>query len=594
MHHLTEILALVAVMGVAAQWLGWRLHIPTIVLLGLAGLVAGPITGLIRPSEALGETFRPLIQIGVAAILFEGGLSLRLHELRATLPVVRRLVTVAVPLSLGLGAASAHWIGGLSWPVAVVFGAIIVVTGPTVVLPLLRQARLRKRPASLLKWEGIVNDPTGALLAVVAFEYFTGPGAGNLGGSLGELTLGIVASAGLGGLAGWLTGRAFIAGQVPEYLKGPMALAGALGVFALSNLLLHEAGLVAATAFGLVLGNMGLPAIEELRRFKENVAVLLVSGIFLLLTADLDPLILGTLGWRDAALLCVLLVLVRPLAIALATAGTAITWQERVLVGWIGPRGVVAAAVAGVFGPALVAAGFADGERLLPLVFALIGVTVVLHGFSLPWLARRLDLSARSRNGLLISGAGAWSTGLAATLTRYEVPVLLADSSYHRLRRARHSGLPVYFGELLSEHAEAELELGDYGSLLAVSANDAYNALVCAQFAQVFGREHVFQFAPSPKASERRQPAKTARGRSLFDPETQYEDLEQRWYQGWTFQATSITEGFRIDALLAVLPDGAIPLMVIRDGPGVRLLPAGSQLKAVPGERVLWFGLKPD
>ncbi len=594
MTHLAEALALVAVLGLAAQWLGWRLHIPTIVLLGLFGVLVGPVFDLIHPSEALGDAFQPLIQLSVAAILFEGGLSLRWHELRQASTGVKRLVTVAPVLSLVLGAAAGYAIGGLSWPVAVVFGAIIVVTGPTVILPLLRQARLLRRPASFLKWEGIVNDPTGALMAVVAFEYFATPGRATLGHSLFELVSGILGAGALGALAGWLLGRTYLAGQVPEYLKGPMALAAALGVFALANLALDDAGLVAATVLGIMLGNMGLPSIEEIRRFKEYTAIILVSAIFLLLTADLDPAILLALDWRGAALIAAVLFLVRPIAIGIATAGTDMSWQERVLVGWIAPRGIVAAAVAGVFGPALTDRGFAGGELLLPLVFLLILTTVVLHGFSLPWLARRLELSAKSRDGLLICGASPWSTGLATTLHREKVPILLADGSWSRLRAARHAGLPVYFGEILSEEAEIDIETGELGSLLAASSNDAYNALVCAEFAPEFGRHRVFQLAAPGNGHPKRRPGAASRGRALLDAETRYEDLQRNWYRGWTFKVTGITDEFTWDDLLAALPDGALPLMAIDDENGVRLASAEQPLRAEPGERVLWFGLKPD
>jgi NhaP-type Na+/H+ or K+/H+ antiporter len=589
MTQLTETLALVAVLGLGAQWLGWRFKIPAIVLLTLCGLLLGPVFGIVRPSEALGEAFQPLIKLGVAAILFEGGLNLRLSELKKASAGVNRLITVAVALSLVFGAAAARWIGGLSWPVAVIFGAIVVVTGPTVILPLLRQARLRRRPASYLKWEGIVNDPTGALLAVAAFEYFVSSGQASIGHSLVSLALGLAVAGGLGGVGGWLLGRAYLAGLVPEYLKGSMALAAALGVYALSNLVLEEAGLVAATVMGLVLGNMGLPSITELRRFKESVAVLLVSGIFLLLTADLDPQIMLRLDWRSVTLLAAILLLVRPLAVGLATLGAGMSWQERALVGWIAPRGVVAAAVAGVFGPALAAQGYAGGELLLPLVFALILITVVVHGFSLGWLARRLGLSATGEGGLLIAGAGPWSTGLATALHKLEVPVLVADSAWHRLRHARLAGIPVYFGELLSEQAESSLELGEVRSLLAVTSNDAYNALVCAYYAAELGRQRVYQL-PAEEVAEQRRLAPTARGLTAFAEGVRFEDLERNWYGGWTFQGTNITEDFGQAAFLAGLPQEAVVLLVITAKGAVRVIAAEQPLKAEPGDRVLWFG----
>ncbi len=591
MHHLTEILALLAVLGIGAQWLGWRLQIPSIVLLSLCGLAIGPVFGILRPSEALGDAYQPLIKLAVAAILFEGGLSLRLAELRLAAAGVNRLVTVSVMLMLSLGALAAHQIAGLSWPVALVFGAITVVTGPTVILPLLRQARLRRRPASYLKWEGIVNDPIGAVLVVVIFQYFVGADAGDLQDTLLHMGAGVGVAVLLGGVGGWLLGRAFLAGMVAEYLKGPVALAAALGAYAISNLVLEEAGLIAATVMGVVLGNMNLPSIGELRRFKEYIAVMLVSMVFLLLTADLDPQIMKALDWRSIALVVVVIFVIRPIAVWLSTIGAGMTRQERTLVGWIAPRGVVAAAVAGVFGPALAEQGFAGAELLLPIVFTLILSTVVLHGFSLGRLARRLDLSATRRGGLIIAGATAWSSGLATALHQLEVPVIVADNAWHRLRKARLAGVPVYFGELLSEHAETSLELGAYGSLLATTNNDAYNALVCAHYAPELGRQQVFQLADQ-EVTEARRPSPAARGRHAFSNDIQYEDLQRHWYRGWGFHNTGITEQFTLEQFQADLPEEAIPILVIGKDQQVRLIEPGKTAKAGPGEQVLWFGCR--
>jgi NhaP-type Na+/H+ or K+/H+ antiporter len=590
-HHLTEILALMAVLGLGAQWLGWRFQLPALVLLILTGLMIGPVLGIIRPSEALGDAYQPLIKLAVAAILFEGGLSLRWAELKKAAGGVNRLITVSVALSLALTAWAAHTIAGLSWPVALVFGAITIVTGPTVILPLLRQARLQRRPASYLKWEGIVNDPVGAVLVVVIFDYFAGSGTHSVGDSLLRLVTGVGVAAVVGGAGAWLLGRAFLAGQVPEYLKGPIALAGALGAYALSNLVLDEAGLIAATVFGVVLGNMNLPSISEIRRFKEYIALLLVTAVFLLLTADLDPAIMLAMDWRSAALIVAVIVLVRPAAVWISTIGAGMSWQERTLVGWIAPRGVVAAAVAGIFGPALAAQGYAGAEELLPLVFTLILTTVVLHGFSLSWLARRLELSARRTGGLIIAGGTAWSSGLARALHEREVPVIVADNAWHRLRGARLAGAPVYFGELLSEHAEHSLELGAYGNLLAVTNNDAYNALVCAHFAPELGRQKVYQLA-TDEVAEPRRPSPAARGRIAFSDDIQYEDLQRHWYQGWGFHSTRISESFGMKDFHAQLPEDAIPILVIGVNKEVRVLEAGKTLKAEPDERILWFGCK--
>jgi len=341
----------------------------------------------------------------------------------------------------------------------------------------------------------------------------------------------------------------------------------------------------------VVLGNMSLPSIAEIRRFKEYIAVLLVSGIFLLLTADLDPHILAALDWRSAALIAAVVLVVRPVVVWTATIGAGMSWQERALVGWIAPRGVVAAAVAGVFGPLLAEHGMDGAELLLPLVFVLILVTVVLHGFSLRWLARGLHLSAQRQGGLILAGAGAWSSGLAKKLHELEVPVIVADSAWHRLRAARQAGVPVYFGELLSEHAEHSLELGAFSSLLATTNNDAYNALVCARFAPELGRQNIFQLATG-EVAEPRKPSPELRGRTAMSDEILYEDLQRRWYQGWSFRCSTLTETFDVEMLKTALPDDAVPVLVIGPKQEVRMLEAGKGLRAEPGEDVIWFGPK--
>lgn len=590
---LTLVLASIAVLGMAAQWLAWRLHMPAIVLLTVFGLLAGPVTGWLRPSQDLGGLLHPLIQLGVAAILFEGGLSLQFQELRHAASGVRRLVSVGVVIALLLGGLAAHYVGGLSWPVAWVFGAIVVVTGPTVIIPLLRQARLHKRPASFLKWEGIINDPTGALLAVLIFEYFLHAGGGGLQEMVARLGAGLALAVVLGAGGGWLLGVAFRRGWVAEYLKGPVALSAALGAYAVSNHVLDESGLLAATVMGVMLGNMRLPSIGEIKRFKEYVAIVLVSSVFMLLTADLDPKILLDLDWRSLALLLTLLFVVRPVTVFLATLGTDMRWQEKLLVGWIAPRGIVAAAIAGVFGPQLAAQGYAGAQLLLPLIFALIMLTVVAHGFSIGILARRLGLSANRRDGVLIVGASPWGTGLAEALKALAVPVMVADTSWHRLRAPRLAGVPIYYGELMSEVAEHRLEFNEMGYLFAATDNDAYNALVCTHFAAELGRHKVFQLPQyAQDEDDTKGVARTVRGMLTPSKEAQYEELQVYWYRGWRFQKTNLTEEFNYEDGVASLPEGAIPLALVREASEVVFISPERALKPRAGDVLIWFGAK--
>jgi len=587
----THQLVLLLALGVAAQWLAWRWHFPVIVLLSLAGLAAGPGLGWLNPQAMLGELLHPLIGLGVAVILFDGGLNLRAWELKTARAGVGRLTSVAALLSFTLGAGVAHWIGGLSWPVALVLGAILVVTGPTTIMPMLRHAGLNARTAAYLKWEAIINDPVGALLAVVIFQYFVFSGTdGDLLGALIALGLAGATAILLGMGSGYMTVEAFRRGYVPEYLKGPGLRAVVLAVCSASNAVQSEAGLLSVTLMGLTVGNLGLPSIDEMRRFKEYITILLVSGVFLLLTADLDPALLGALDWRLVALVAAMMLAVRPLAVLLAMLGSNVSWRDRLLLAWIAPRGIVAAAVAGVFAPEMAAAGYADAQLLVPVVFAMVFATVLANGLTLGWLARRLGLASSARQGVLIVGASPWTTELTRVLSELEVPVLLADSSWHRLRDARLAGLPVYFGEVLSERAEESLELSDIAVLLAATSNDAYNALVCNSLAPELRQENVYQL-PMDAADEGdpRGVARGVRGNIAFSETAVIDELLRRHHAGWSLRRTRLTERYSYEDHLRQCPQETLQLLTV--APDGTVTPGSVQhpVAARAGDTVVWF-----
>ena len=563
--HLVNVVAIIVIAGAAAQWIAWRFRIPAIVLLTLCGFILGPALGWVQPDRDLGDLLQPVVQLAVAVILFEGGLSLRFHELGQAGIGVRRLISVGLVLSFAIGAAAAHFIGGLSWPTATVFGAIIVVTGPTVIMPLLRQARLKARAASLLKWEGIVNDPLGALLAVIVFEYLllVGPET-QASAALLHVVPALLAAALIGWISGALLGRAYRSGWVPEFLKDPLMLALVLATFALGNLLLHEAGLLTVTVLGVTLGNAGLPSIQEIRRFKESITIALVSTLFIVLTANLDPSLLAQLRWREIALLAVIIFVARPAVVMLATLGSDLSWQERLLVGWIAPRGIVAAAVAAAFSQRMTEAGFADAEKILPLVFALILATVLLHGFTIGWVARKLGLASARDDGLLIVGASPWAIDLGVTLKALEVPVRIADASWHRLRPARLAGLDIHFGQVVSESADETLDLSTTGQVFAATDNDAYNALVCTRFANEFNRSSVFQLPMiGDDEHEHKGLAPGIRGRRAFSAGSLYEVMLERYFEGWRFQKTGLTETFGYDRYVEEIDDKLFAALVL-------------------------------
>ncbi len=593
-HHEAMMVAGLLALGVAAQWVAWRTRMPAIVLLAAAGLIAGPLTPgmFLDPEMMTGEVARVFVALGVAVILFEGGLSLERAELKVAAAGVRRLVYLGAPLAWLICAAAAHYVGGLGWPVALVFGAIMVVTGPTVIMPLLRQAALNRRTASYLKWEGIVNDPIGALLAVLVFQYFVFSASDvDPARILVNLVSGVAAAAALGGGVGWLISRAFLAGWVPEFLKSPVLLTLVLLVYELTNTVQPEAGLLAVTIMGIVVGNMNLPGLEDMRRFKEYITVVLVSLVFVVLTAGLQPGSFAALEVRGVLLVLVIMFVARPVTVWLATIGAGMDWQDRFLLGWIAPRGIVAAATAGVMGPGLVASGYPEGERLLPLVFAVIFATVIAHGFSLGWLSKRLGLSSPTRDGVLLVGASPWSVEFGRALHGLGAKVIIADRSWHNLRSARLAGLKVFYGEILSEFAEESVEVAHVQTVLAGTDNDAYNALVCTALAPEIGREKVFQLPMGEeKEADPRGVAGGLRGRMAFDKAAEYEYLWQRTIEGWEFSRTRLTDSYSYSDFLGDLPSKALQLAVVRgEGSRVILLAAASEMEPEPGDVVVYF-----
>ena len=378
----------IAVGGVVAQWIAARLRLPAIVLLFVFGLVIGPLLQILQPATAFGAGLRPMVGLAVAIVVFEGGLALDFRELRAAGDGVFRLTIVALPISFLLASVAAHVVAPMPWGPALLYGAITVVTGPTVVLPLLRNTRLQARPASFFKWEAIVNDPVGALMAAVVLAVMITEG--HQGASLAtEVFQGLAAAGALGVGAALLFRYLVHHDLVQESLKTPMLLALALGIYVVSNLVMAESGLGAATIFGIALANMRIRGLAELTRIKESLVVLIVSALFIVLTASLDRDLFARLTWSTGLLTAAMVFVVRPLTIALATLGSDLSLRERLLTGWIAPRGIVAAAVASVAGGRLSAAGHPGGELVMPAVFMLIASTMILHGFSLAPLARR-------------------------------------------------------------------------------------------------------------------------------------------------------------------------------------------------------------
>jgi len=554
--------------GVAAQWVAWRFRLPAIVLLFGLGLLLGPGLGVLHPSATLGWMFRPIVSLVVAIIVFEGGMALDFRQLREAGEGVVRLTMLALPINWLLGATAARYLAHLEWGTSLLFGAIITVTGPTVVMPLLRHTKLRPRVASFLRWEAIINDPIGAILSTLVLQVLAAQAQFGSGLSLlhavPEMLASAVEAIGAGIAPAYLVRYLFTRDLMPELLKTPMLLTMALLIFSVCNLGMEGAGLMGATVFGMALTNLRVPGVAELRRMKESLVVLLVSVLFIMLTADLHQAVLERLSLPILMLTLAVMFLVRPVGIFLSTLGTDLSWQERVFVGWIAPRGIVAAAVAGVSGIRLYDAGFKSADLIMPAVFAVIAATMIVHGFSLRPLARRLKLTLSDEPAVAIVGASPWAIDLASCLHDEGIPVLMVDNRASALIPATRRSLQVLRAEVLSQHGQEALEErpGDY--LIALTADGIYNGMICAHMAPHYGRQRVFQISPGvARLDFYHGLSRDARGKVLGEPAWNFTLMETLFEKGWRFRCHATSEG---DHAVFGSDDNRLDFLTIRRG----------------------------
>ncbi|MGL6382410.1 cation:proton antiporter [Aeromonas caviae] len=557
-------LAGIALISLLAQWLAWSVRVPAILFLLLSGLLLGPVTGLLDPDQLLGELLFPLVSLSVAIILFEGALTLHLTELKGIGKVVRNLCSTGMVTSFAVIGAASYFLLGLDWRVAMVLGAVLVVTGPTVIAPMLNVIRPVREVDKILRWEGIVIDPIGALFAVLVFEAVR---LGSQGDLVGHTLLALAKTVGVGSLigvgAGWLTTLLIRKDWLPVSLHKFGVLALVLVTFTLSDWLSHESGLLAVTVFGIWLANQEGLDLEEVLAFKEDLAVILISSLFILLAARLDLAQLWQLGPMVLALLCVVQFVARPLCILVSTRGSELPWRARALLAWIAPRGIVAAAVSASFAISMHEAGIEDADKLVPLVFAVIIFTVVLQSLTATPLARLLDMRQSAPNVWLLIGANSVARAIGKALADQGIPVQLSDPAWEHCKLARMGGLPCYFGNPQSEHAERHLPLTSISTVLALSPSRHNNALGVLHFAHLYGEEKVHSLRSSEQHGKANRESATFRARqNLFGADINFARLSGLLSRGGQIKATRLSDTFDWDQYQEANP-GAIPLFVL-------------------------------
>jgi NhaP-type Na+/H+ or K+/H+ antiporter len=590
-------LAGISLLAILAQLAAWRLRLPAILFLLLAGIVVGPVLGVLSPDALFGDLLFPLVSLAVAVILFEGSMTLRFSELQESGKTVRNLVTIGALITWLITSLATSFFIGFDFKLAMLFGAVVVVTGPTVIVPMLRTVRPNARISRILRWEGIIIDPLGALLAVLAFNFYVasataeGSTVAIIAWAFGEIVL-VGTAAGL--LAGFGLGRALHNYWIPDYLRSVVTLLLVFVVFVIADETVHESGLLAVTVFGITLANIKDIEIEDILDFKETLSILLISGLFILLAARVDAAALLSVGYGAPLLLATVMFVARPVAVMVSSLGSQLTFKERLLISWIGPRGIVCAAVAALFALRLEALGVPEAAIFVPLAFLIIVGTVVIQGLSSKHVARWLGVRDPAPSGVLIAGGGIVARRIAKALKTAGIKAVVADSYYENIRQARMDGLDTYFGNPMSEHADRHLEMAGIGKLFAMSGRPNQDAVLAMNFRPVFGALNIYELPINAEGvTAKHQLATRFRGKHLFDDEITYNKMAGWLNAGAEIRSTLLTEEYSYETYLESYVDNCIPLFTFDVTGRMRVYSSEPGFKPVAGWRMLGLIIEP-
>jgi NhaP-type Na+/H+ or K+/H+ antiporter len=508
MMHFPDLLMLstIGLLGLLCQWFAWRVKLPAILFLLIVGILLGPVSGFLKPDQLFGDLLFSFISLSVAIILFEGSLTLKRSEFKEIGDVVQSLVSYGALVNALITTVATHYLTGLSWSLSALFGAIMVVTGPTVIMPMLRTVKPNALLARTLRWEGIVIDPLGALFAVLVFEWIIAQETSSeLSHVLVVFGQTIVVGTLLGVIVGYCFGLLLRHRQLPDYLQNFAAIAFVTSTFALSNTLSHESGLLAVTIMGIWLANMPGVHTRDILNFKESLTLILVSSLFIVLSARLDFSGLIALGWGALGVLLIMQFVARPAKVFLCTLNSSFTRNERLLLAWVGPRGIVAAAITAVFALKLESMQIANAELLVPLAFSIIIGTVVIQSSTARFLTKALGVNAPDTKGYLIIGANPLAVTVGTALQSANVEAILCDTDWNNISAARMAGLKTYYGNAMSEHAELHLDLTAMGGMVGLSRNHAVNTSAALRFREDFGQRRLFVLPGGQDQKEHRK-----------------------------------------------------------------------------------------
>lgn len=587
--HLLIGLASIIIVGIGAQWLASVFKWPSIVLLLGLGFIAGPVTRLINPDEVLGPLLMPMVSISVAIILFEGGLGLKLYELKKIGKEVFNLVSIGLVVNWMFITLAAHYILGLRLSIALLLGSILIVTGPTVILPLLRHVRPSGKAGSIVKWEGIVIDPIGAVLAVLVYEYIV-IGQDLSVGALVFFLKSILIGAAMGALGAWLLLLILRKYLVADYLHGAVALMFVITVFISSNIFHHESGLFAVIVMGIILGSQRKVEIKQIVSFKENLGILIISTLFIILAARLDFKDLSILNWNFLIFLAVLIFVARPAAVFVSMYRSGLDLREKLFIAWMAPRGIVAAAIVSILAYELSERGTAQAEFLVPVTFLVIIATVVIYGLSSFWVAQRLGLARNNPQGVLFLGAHKWGRFIAKKLQSESIKVMLIDTNATNVARAQEEGLEAYEKNILNQDIEEGIDLNGIGRLLTLTANDEANSLAVLHSRDIFGRSEVYQLYPRRKVSRQELVIPPAlRGRYLFNQNANFDNFTERFTKPDQLKVIHIAEDMTDENLRVMIGAQAMPLFLINEKGELKIFTVEEKLNLKKGSRLIYL-----
>jgi NhaP-type Na+/H+ or K+/H+ antiporter len=588
-------LSVIGIVAILCQWFAWWIKLPAIVFLLIAGIVLGPLTGWLNPEALFGDLLFPMVSLAVAVILFEGSLTLKFEDIRGLQRVVRNILTVGVLITWSLIAVATHLLLDFSWGLSILFGAIMVVTGPTVIVPMLRTVRPNTKISNILRWEGIVIDPLGAILAVLVFEVLLSiqlQGHASVGHTVYMFAKTLAVGLGIGAVAGYLFGIVLRRHWLPEYLHNVSTLALVFGTFAISNEISEESGLLTVTILGIWLANMKNVSVENILDFKEDLSILLISGLFILLAARLNFDSFTQLGMGAVLLFLFIQFIARPVKVFLSTIGSDLSWQEKAMISWIGPRGIVAAAVTALFALRLQDIGMENADLLVPLAFAIIIGTVLVQGSTAKFIAKRLGVAEPEDSGFLIVGANPVARTVAKALNDNGFRTRLTDGSWTNVKEARMNGLDTYYGNAVSEHADRHLDLIGLGGVLSLTPQSELNALAGLRYKSEFGSNQVYFLSTEKEKSKERSEAKSRKAIShdshvLFGSEVTYAKLASLLSRGAKLKQTKLTENFSFEDYLQQHGRRVTPLFAFNPRRRLRFFTAAASPKPETGWTVV-------